>query len=74
MQAPFDIKGKPATVTASVGVVLRRPGASAADDLLRSADEAMYSAKTSGKDRYCVTGATTEEHRAGQHGPVTALL
>ena len=63
LQAPLDINGIPATITASVGVVVCQPGISAAadipsgDQLLRSADEAMYIAKTSGKDRYVLVGA-----------------
>jgi diguanylate cyclase (GGDEF)-like protein len=73
LQAPFDISGESVTVTASVGVVFRRPGASAADDLLRSADEAMYAAKVSGKDRYCLVGATTHEQSAGNRRTATAL-
>jgi diguanylate cyclase (GGDEF)-like protein len=73
LQAPFDTSGESVTVTASVGVVFRQPGASAADDLLRSADEAMYAAKLSGKDRYCVVGATTHEQSAGNRRTAPAL-
>jgi diguanylate cyclase (GGDEF)-like protein len=63
LQAPIDIDGVPATITASVGVAVCQPGLSPAedmpsgDDLLRSADEAMYVAKTSGKDRYVLIDA-----------------
>jgi diguanylate cyclase (GGDEF)-like protein len=63
LQAPFHVNGEPATITASVGVVVCRPSASAAEDvlsvdeLIRSADEAMYAAKASGKDRYVLVGA-----------------
>jgi diguanylate cyclase (GGDEF)-like protein len=62
LQAPIDINGEPTAVTASVGVTVCQPSLSATeempsgDDLLRSADEAMYTAKTSGKDRYVLVG------------------
>jgi PleD family two-component response regulator len=58
----MDINGEPAAITASVGVAVCQPSLSAtdeiasADDLLRSADEAMYVAKASGKDRYVLVG------------------
>jgi len=52
MQAPFDIGGQPAVISCSVGVALHREGDVLADDLLHSADEAMYAAKATGKDRY----------------------
>jgi diguanylate cyclase (GGDEF)-like protein len=64
LQAPFTINDAPAHITASVGVAVRQPGASptedpsgTGDDMLRSADEAMYVAKTTGKDRYVLVGA-----------------
>jgi diguanylate cyclase (GGDEF)-like protein len=62
LQAPMDINGEPATITASMGVAVCQPSLSAAgempsgDKLLRSADEAMYAAKASGKDRYVLVG------------------
>jgi diguanylate cyclase (GGDEF)-like protein len=57
VQEPIDVGARTATVTASVGIALNRPGDSA-DDLLREADIAMYTAKTTGKSRYVL--ATTE--------------
>jgi diguanylate cyclase (GGDEF)-like protein len=51
MQVPFDIDGRPAVISCSVGVAQHVPG-QPADALLHSADEAMYAAKTAGKDRY----------------------
>jgi diguanylate cyclase (GGDEF)-like protein len=63
VQAPFDTNGEPTTITASVGVAICQPDHFLAedmpsgDDMLRSADEAMYVAKTSGKDRYVLVGA-----------------
>ncbi|MGI5176865.1 diguanylate cyclase domain-containing protein [Dactylosporangium sp. CA-152071] len=40
-----------AGVTASVGIAVHSPGMTA-DDVLREADAAMYTAKTSGKSRF----------------------
>ncbi len=42
-------------LTASIGVAALRPaGGDASSDLLRSADQAMYAAKQSGRDQVCV--------------------
>jgi PleD family two-component response regulator len=43
-------------VTASVGIALNRAG-DTADDILREADLAMYTAKTTGKCRHVLAGA-----------------
>jgi diguanylate cyclase (GGDEF)-like protein len=72
LQAPFNVNGASTRVTASVGVAFRSPGVSSVDDLLRSADEAMYVAKTAGKDRFSVVGAPAREFPA-EHGTVTAM-
>jgi diguanylate cyclase (GGDEF)-like protein len=55
IRQPIMVEGYRATVTASVGVALNRPGDSA-DDILREADEAMYTAKTTGKCRHVLAG------------------
>lgn len=47
---PVPLAGGPARVTASAGLAEVRSGATAAG-LLRAADEALYRAKTSGRDR-----------------------
>ena len=57
MQIPFSIDGRLAAISCSVGVAVHRQDGEHADDLLRSADTAMYAAKAAGKDRY--TLATT---------------
>jgi diguanylate cyclase (GGDEF)-like protein/PAS domain S-box-containing protein len=53
LQAPFAVQGKEVVARASVGIALPdldRP--QEADELLRNADMAMYSAKNNGKGRY----------------------
>ena len=54
---PFDLQGRRATLSASIGIAVRAgfvtAGAAAetADELLRDADTAMYAAKSQGKGR-----------------------
>ncbi|GID27520.1 sensor domain-containing diguanylate cyclase [Paractinoplanes brasiliensis] len=57
LQTPFDIDGQPVTVSCSVGVAIREPGSDAygAEQLVHTADEAMYAAKTSGKNRFVMS-------------------
>jgi diguanylate cyclase (GGDEF)-like protein/PAS domain S-box-containing protein len=47
---PYEIAGKKALVSASIGMTLALPGVTP-DELLRQADEAMYEAKRAGKGR-----------------------
>jgi diguanylate cyclase (GGDEF)-like protein len=56
VQRPIDIGRCEATVTASVGVALNRAG-DTADDILREADLAMYTAKSTGKSRHVLAGS-----------------
>jgi diguanylate cyclase (GGDEF)-like protein/PAS domain S-box-containing protein len=49
---PFDVRGTPVAVTASIGIAFATTQAQTADDLLRNADIAMYTAKGAGKSRY----------------------
>jgi len=53
---PIEVGDVRATVTASVGIALNRPG-DTADDVLHEADLAMYTAKTTGKGRHVLAGA-----------------
>jgi diguanylate cyclase (GGDEF)-like protein/PAS domain S-box-containing protein len=48
---PVQIKGREIVVTASIGIVLPRPGAQA-DEVLRDADAGMYRAKETGRARF----------------------
>jgi diguanylate cyclase (GGDEF)-like protein/PAS domain S-box-containing protein len=53
LQAPFAVQGKEVVARASVGIALPDPDRpQEADELLRNADMAMYTAKNNGKGRY----------------------
>src|SRR5580692_9323421 len=49
---PHDIDGHDVTVGASIGVAIARPGEISTENLLKSADLAMYSAKSEGRGTY----------------------
>jgi diguanylate cyclase (GGDEF)-like protein/PAS domain S-box-containing protein len=57
---PITIEGNDMIVTASIGVALSAPGDDT-EELLRNADIAMYSAKSSGKGRHVVFHAQMQE-------------
>ena len=50
---PFDLGGAKAYITASIGMAMYPGDALNPDDLIKSADQAMYEAKNAGKNRYC---------------------
>ncbi|EKV27513.1 PAC domain protein [Caenispirillum salinarum AK4] len=49
---PYTLSAGTAEVSASVGIAVYPADATAAEDLVRCADQAMYSAKRAGKNRY----------------------
>jgi len=51
LRAPFVLEGREMRIHASIGIARAEQG-NIADDLLRNADVAMYSAKTNGKGSY----------------------
>jgi diguanylate cyclase (GGDEF)-like protein/PAS domain S-box-containing protein len=62
LQAPFEVEGGEVFVTTSVGIAV----GGVADELLRSADVAMYRAKASGKAQYVVYAPMMEEDVVGR--------
>lgn len=52
LKAPFHLEGKDVFVTASTGIALSTAGGTHADEVLRNADVAMYTAKERGKGRH----------------------
>ena len=52
LREPFILDGHQAVVSASIGIALSEAGAELAEDLLRSADTALYEAKSNGKGRH----------------------
>ncbi|RJX30277.1 MAG: PAS domain S-box protein [Oxalobacter sp.] len=54
IRTPIPVPGGTASVSASIGVAMSSSETSDSDVLLRQADQAMYSAKDAGRDRYCV--------------------
>ena len=59
---PYDIEGHTVTITASAGISIYPVHGKDADTLLKSADQALYEAKSAGKNAY---------HIIGTPGPVT---
>ncbi len=58
---PFDLGGEVLQLSASIGVALYPSDAGNLDDLLKSADQAMYQAKNLGRNRYCYFTAALQE-------------
>ena len=54
LEAPFQLSGRDVVVRASVGIVIHRDGPATADELIRSADAAMYAAKAAGSGSWRV--------------------
>ena len=62
LQKPFEIDGREVFITASVGIAVGRD----AEELLRSADVAMYRAKAAGKSQYVVYAPRMDEDLVGR--------
>ncbi|WP_166881695.1 sensor domain-containing diguanylate cyclase [Massilia mucilaginosa] len=55
MEKPFDIDGVARIVSTSIGVATAENGLAGVDTLLKHADDALYRAKDSGRNRYAIT-------------------
>jgi diguanylate cyclase (GGDEF)-like protein/PAS domain S-box-containing protein len=64
---PIEIKNKVFEVSASIGVALYPSDDHDADTLLRHADQAMYTAKQSGKNRYYLYDAENDQRARSHH-------
>lgn len=58
---PFTVKGQAHVLSASIGVSIYPLDDENPDTLLRHADQAMYVAKQSGKNRFCIYDPTLEQ-------------
>ncbi len=64
---PIEIQGKPLRISASIGVSLYPEDEHDPDTLLRHADQAMYIAKQSGKNRYHLFDAANDLRARSHH-------
>jgi diguanylate cyclase (GGDEF)-like protein/PAS domain S-box-containing protein len=58
LKKPFDLRGNPVFISASIGIALSTDAYERAEDMLRDADIAMYRAKAMGKARFQVFNQT----------------
>lgn len=61
----FEYKGKTISITVSIGIAIFPFDSTSAEDLLKAADEAMYSAKSSGKNSFCFYKDLPETRQRG---------
>jgi diguanylate cyclase (GGDEF)-like protein len=67
LAAPFLIQGRELLVGVSIGIAAARPSGERADELLRNADVAMYTAKATGKHRFAVFEPTMHAALVARH-------
>jgi len=54
---PFDVQGRQAAITVSLGIAVYPDHGESLEDLLKRSDEALYAAKRAGRDGVSVAGA-----------------
>jgi len=64
---PIQIKNKSYTISASIGVSIYPQDEDDSDTLLRHADQAMYTAKQSGKNRFHIYDTALDRRARDQH-------
>jgi diguanylate cyclase (GGDEF)-like protein len=69
----FPINGQDLKVSASIGIAASLAPGDQADDLLRNADVAMYTAKQAGKNRFAVFDPTMHAAIVARHAMSTEL-
>jgi diguanylate cyclase (GGDEF)-like protein len=67
LRVTFELEGQDIKVGASIGVAVAHTGSETADELLRNADVAMYTAKSSGKNRVAVFEPNMHEAIVARH-------
>jgi diguanylate cyclase (GGDEF)-like protein len=73
LQAPFEMRGREIVVGGSIGIAVAREAEERAQDLLREADMAMYTAKSEGKRRLAVFDPTVHASIVARHELSTEL-
>ena len=73
LQAPLQIDGQELTIGASVGIAAARAESERADELLRNADVAMYTAKAAGKNGYAIFEPTMHATLVERHALASEL-
>ncbi len=67
LRVPLQIDGQEIAISASIGMAASGPSGDRADDLLRNADVAMYTAKADGRNRYAVFEPTMHASLVERH-------
>jgi diguanylate cyclase (GGDEF)-like protein len=73
LRAPFAVQGREVAVTGSVGIACAELNRETADELLRNADIAMYSAKDNGKRGYAAYEPQMHDLMQRRHELAAAL-
>ena len=63
LETPFELNGKPAEVSCSIGAVLLNESYSSADKVLQDVDAAMYAAKAEGKGQWRFFDGSLEDRQ-----------
>jgi diguanylate cyclase (GGDEF)-like protein len=73
LKVPVPIGGQELSITASIGIAAGRDEQDRADDLLRNADVAMYTAKAQGKSQFAIFEPTMHAAIIERHALSSAL-
>jgi diguanylate cyclase (GGDEF)-like protein len=73
LKVPVPIGGQELSISASIGIAAGRDEQDRADDLLRNADVAMYTAKAQGKSQYAIFEPTMHAAIIERHALSSAL-